>query len=67
MEYTEVKVAPGMEKMVITQMLMHLDDLLSEYLTKKKRVHKCAHYSDHLKNILDENSDGEAVMSRKIA
>lgn len=66
-EYTEVKVAPGMEKMVITQMLMHLDDLLLEYLTKEKRVHRCAHYSDHLKYVLDENSDGEAVIPRKVA
>ena len=64
LDYLDEKVAPGMEKFVITELIMHLDDLLSEYIIKEKKVHKYTRYSESFKNMLDENSEGSAIIGR---
>ena len=63
-DYLEEKVAPGMEKLVVTELIMHLEDLLTEYLAEDRKVHKYSRYVEHFKIILDENSDGGSLIGR---
>ena len=63
-EFLEEKVAPGMEKLVLTELIMYLEDLLMEYLNTEKKVHKYSRYVEPFKNILDENCDGSSLIGR---
>lgn len=63
-EYLEEKVAPGMEKLVLTELVMYLEDLLLEYLTTEKKVHKFSRYVESFRHILDENTDGSSLVGR---
>lgn len=60
--YLEEKVAPGMEKHVVIQLIIHLEDLFLEYLKKEKKVHKFTRYIESFKTLLDNNSDGESLI-----
>lgn len=64
LDYLEEKVAPAQETLVITQLIMHLEDLFDEYLKEEKRVHRFYRYIDHFKEQLDENSDGGNLIKR---
>ena len=64
LEYLEEKVAPGMEKLVVTELIMHLEDLFRDYLTEEKKLHKFSRYVEVFKNVLDENSDGGALIGQ---
>ena len=63
-EFLEEKVAPGMEKLVLTELIMYLEDLLTEYLTTEKKVHKYSKYVEPFRHILDENCDGGNLIGR---
>jgi len=63
-EYLEEQIAPGMEKLVVTELIMHLEDLLLDYLTEEKQLHKFSRYVEIFKNTLDENSDGGALIGQ---
>ena len=65
LDYLEEKVAPGQEKLVVTQLIMHLEDLLAEYLRVEKKVPKCSKYVEIFKDILDGNSDGGSLIGRR--
>ena len=64
LEYLEEKVAPGMEKLVVTELIMHLEDLFLEYLQEEKKVHNLSRYVCSFKIILDENSDAGALIGQ---
>ena len=63
-DYLEEKVAPGMEKLVVTELIMYLEDLLMEYLSTEKKVHKYSKYVESFRNILDDNSNGSSLVGR---
>ena len=63
-DYLEEKVAPGMEKLVVTELIMDLEDLLMEYLSTEKKVHKYSKYVESFRNILDDNSNGSSLVGR---
>lgn len=62
LEYLEEKIAPGMEKLVVTELIMHLEGLLLDYLNEEKKLHKFSRYVEIFINTLDENSDGSALV-----
>jgi len=64
LEYLEEKVAPGMEKLIVTQLIMHLEDLLLDYYQEEKKVHKYSRYVHSFRNHLDENSDGDKLVGK---
>ena len=64
LEYLEEKVAPGMEKLVVTELIMYLEDLLLDYLKEEKRVHRFSRYVESFRNILDDNSNGSSLVGR---
>lgn len=64
LDYLEEKVAPGMEKLVLTELIMYLEDLFSEYTKKEKKVHKYVRYIESSKKALDINSDGSSLIKR---
>ena len=64
LDYLEETVAPGMETLVVTQLIMHLEDLLTEYLKEEKKVHKMGRYVVSFRSILDDNSDGGNLVGR---
>lgn len=64
LEYLEERVAPGMEKLVVTELIMYLEDLLLEYLEKEKKVHKFTRYAIAFRTKLDDNSDGGNLIGR---
>lgn len=66
LEYLEEKVAPGMEKLVITELIMHLEDLLIEYIETEQKVHKFSRYVQSFRNSLDGNSEGGVLIGRAI-
>ena len=62
LEYLEEKVAPGMEKLVVTELIMLLEDLFVDYFQEEKKVHKYTRYVETFKNTLGDNSsDGNLV------
>ena len=63
-DYLEEKVAPGMEKMVIIELIMYLEDLLYEYLESEKKVHRYKKYVRIFTGILEENCDGSILVGR---
>ena len=63
-DYLEEHVAPGMEKLVVTELIMYLEDLLLDYLRTEKKVHKFSRYVESFKNLLDDNSDGSSLVGR---
>ena len=63
-DFLEERVAPGMEKLVLTELIMYLEDLLTEYLTTEKKVHKYSKYVEPFRSILDENCDGGNLIGR---
>ena len=63
-DFLEERVAPGMEKLVVTELIMYLEDLLVEYISEEKKVHKYSRYVESFKNILDDNSDGCSLVGR---
>ena len=63
-DFLEERVAPGMEKLVVTELIMHLEDLLVEYIDEEKKVHKFSRYVESFKIILDENCDGSSLVGR---
>lgn len=64
LDYLEEKVAPGQENLVVAQLIMHLEDLFSEYLQEERKVHKFSRYVDHFTSILDGNSDGGKLIGK---
>ena len=64
LEYLEEKVAPGMEKLVVTELIMYLEDLLLDYLKEEKKVHRFSRYVESFKNTLDDNSNGSSLVGR---
>ena len=64
LEFLEEKVAPGMEKLVVTELIMYLEDLLLEYLQKEKKVHKFSRYVESFSNALGDNTDGGNLVGR---
>ena len=64
LDFLEEKVAPGMEKLVLMELIMYLEDLFSEYTKEEKKVHKYIRYVESLKKALDGNSDGSALVGR---
>ena len=66
LDYLEIKIAPGMETLVLTELIMHLEDLFTEYLSTKKQVHKFTRYVESFKLALADNShDGSLVGKSK--
>jgi hypothetical protein len=63
-EYLEERVAPGMETIVVLELIMYLEDLMLEYLNEEKKVHKYARYTESFKNILFENSNDGSLIGR---
>ena len=63
-EYLEEKVAPGMETLVVVELIMYLEDLFNEYIEKKKQVHRYNRYIDTFKTTLEDNSDGGSLIGR---
>ena len=63
-EFLEERVAPGMETLVVRELIMYLEDLLLEYLTTEKKVHKFTRYVESFNIILSDNSDGGNLIGR---
>lgn len=63
-DYLEETVTPGMETIVVMELILHLEDLFSEYLKEEKKVHKYTRYVESFKTKLDENSDGGSLIGR---
>jgi hypothetical protein len=63
-EFLEEKVAPGMEKLVVTELIYHLEDLFADYIKENNKVHKYSRYLDSFRRILDENSEGSSLIGR---
>lgn len=64
LEYLEERITPGMEKLIVTELIMHLEDLLLEHLQTEKKVHKFTRYVESFKNSLGNNSDGGNLIGR---
>ena len=64
LDYLEEKIAPGMEKLVVTELIMYLEDLLLEYLESEKKVHKYTRYIETFRNQLGDNCDGGNLIGR---
>ena len=63
-DYLEEKVAPGMETLLVTELIMYLEDLLVEYLSTEKTVHKYSRYVESFRDILGDNSEGSSLVGR---
>jgi hypothetical protein len=63
-EYLEEKIAPGMETLVIKELIMHLDNLFMEYQETEMKVHKFVRYSHQFKIAIDGNSDGSILIGK---
>lgn len=63
-DFLEEKIAPGMEKLVVMELIMYLEDLLSEYLKTEKKLHKYNRYVEQFKNTLDDNSHDGSLIGR---
>ncbi len=64
LEYLEEKVAPGMEKLVVIELIIYLEDLLDEYSQIEKRAHRYSRYAESFKDILGDNCDGGNLIGR---
>jgi len=64
LDYLEEKVAPGMEKLVVMELIMYLEDLFIEYKEDKQRDHRFSRYIEIFKGKLGDNSDGGNLVGR---
>ena len=64
LEFLDVQIAPGMESLVVAELIMHLEDLFAEYYEKKKIVHKYTRYIDSFRVALGDNSEGGNLVGR---
>lgn len=63
-EYLEETVAPGMEKLVVMELIMYLEELFAEYKEEKQRDHRYVRYVETFRKILGENTDGGNLIGR---
>lgn len=64
LDYLEERVAPGMETIAIKELIMHLEDLLSEYIKTERKVHIFTRYVESFKSALEDNCDGGHLIGR---
>ena len=65
LDFLEVEIAPGMEILVVKEMIMYLEELFSEYVKEEKRVHRYYRYLDHFIDTLENNSDGTSLIGHR--
>lgn len=65
LEYLEERVAPGQEKLVVTQLIMHLEDLITEYYKEEKKIHKYSRYVEIFREELFGNTEGGNLIGKK--
>ena len=65
-DFYDVKIAKGMEKMVITEMIMYLEELFSVHLEENKKVHKYVRYAELFHYRLIMNTEGANLAQREI-
>ena len=67
-EHLGLDMTPEMEKLIIKELLMQLDDLFLEYSHKENKIHKYLYLLRHFYQIIDENTldDGNFIGRPKI-
>ena len=57
----------GMERIVILELIIYLDDLMKKHLKSNKKLHPYYAYIQHFYEILDNNtSDNSLISQRKL-
>lgn len=64
LDFLEERVAHGMESLVVTELILYLDELFDEYKQTNKRDHRLLRYSSHFRTLLDDNSDNGNLVGR---